>query len=403
MSSKALLSDAVGLSSQISQQEGRSLMDRLFVRWFDRLVYPLIWEDPVADLMAMGDISGQNMVCLTSGGCNILSYLSAQPAHIAAVDLNEAHLALLALKRTAAEHLSYDEFHQLFALGNVPQNAALMSGLIPHMPEFAQTYWGQVDLTGRAKWFSQDFYHQGLLGNFIGFGHWLAKRLGYDLSAVMQAKTSEEAQAIFDAQIAPVFDSRLVRWLSSQVWVLYGLGIPPRQYEVLKGDEAHMADVLKKRLRHLACDYPLADNYFAWQAFARRFNADEQSALPLYLQQAHYDSTKSAAEKVTIHHQSVTDYLAVRPAMSVDVYVLLDAQDWMSESQLTELWIEINRTARMGARVVFRAAGKESPLEGMLPVALLSCWSTDDDANEAFWQADRSAIYGGCFVYTRIC
>lgn len=403
MSSKALLSDAVGLSSQISQQEGRSLMDRLFVRWFDRLVYPLIWEDPVSDLAAMGDIRDQNMVCLTSGGCNILSYLSAQPAHIAAVDLNEAHLALLALKRTAAEQLSYDEFHQLFALGNVPQNAALMSGLIPHMPEFAQTYWGQVDLTGRAKWFSQDFYRQGLLGNFIGFGHWLAKRLGYDLSAVMQAKTQQEAQAIFDAQIAPVFDSRLVRWLSSQVWVLYGLGIPPRQYEVLKGDEAHMADVLKERLRHLACDYPLADNYFAWQAFARRFNANDQSALPLYLQQAHYASTQTAAEKVTIHHQSVTDYLAVRPAMSVDVYVLLDAQDWMSESQLTELWIEINRTARMGARVVFRAAGKESPLEGMLPVALLSCWSTDDDANEAFWQADRSAIYGGCFVYTRIC
>ncbi len=403
MSSKALLSDAVGLSSQISQQEGRSLMDRLFVRWFDRLVYPLIWEDPVADLTAMGDINGQNMVCLTSGGCNVLSYLSAQPAHIAAVDLNEAHLALLALKRTAAEHLSYDEFHQLFALANVPQNATLMSGLIPYLPEFAQSYWGRVDLTGRAKWFSQDFYHQGLLGNFIGFGHWLAKRLGYDLSAVMQAKTSEEAQMIFDAQIAPVFDSRLVRWLSSQVWVLYSLGIPPRQYELLKGDADHMADVLKARLRHLVCDYPLADNYFAWQAFARRFNADDQSALPLYLQQAHYASTQTAAEKVTIHHQSVTDYLTVRPAMSVDVYVLLDAQDWMSENQLIELWIEINRTARMGARVVFRAAGKESPLEGMLPVALLSCWSSCDEANDAFWQADRSAIYGGCFVYTRIC
>jgi S-adenosylmethionine-diacylglycerol 3-amino-3-carboxypropyl transferase len=403
MSSKALLSDAVGLSSNISQQEGRTWMDRLFVRWFDRLVYPLIWEDPVADLMAMGDISGQNMVCLTSGGCNILSYLSAQPAHIAAVDLNEAHLSLLALKQTAAKHLSYDEFHQLFAQGNLSQNSALMSGLVTQLPDFAQAYWGHQDLTGRAKWFSQDFYHQGLLGNFIGFGHWLAKRLGYDLSAVMQAKTNEEAQAIFDEQVAPVFDSRLVRWLSSQVWVLYGLGIPPRQYEVLKGDHEHMADVLKERLRHLACDYPLADNYFAWQAFARRFNAAEQSALPMYLQQDNFHNTQQASDKVTIHHQSVTDYLAVRPAMSVDVFVLLDAQDWMSESQLTELWIEINRTARMGARVVFRAAGKESPLEGMLPVALLSCWSTDEETNEAFWKADRSAIYGGCFVYTRIC
>ncbi len=401
MSSKVLLDKAVGLSSEVSAQEGRSFWDRVFVRWFDQLVYPLIWEDPVSDLHALGNIEGQNMVCLTSGGCNILSYLTQNPAHIAAVDLNEAHLSLLALKQTAAQRLSYQNFHRLFAQGNQLGNEMLISSIKHDLPQFAQDYWQVNKDAGRYSWFSTGFYHRGLLGRFIGFGHWLARRLGYDLSVMMQAKSRVEAEHIFDEKIAPLFDTRVVRWLSSQVWVLYGLGIPPRQYQVLKGDALHMADVLKARFRHLACDYDIDTNYFAWQAFARRFDDTNQAALPLYLQEVNYASTQQAAEKVTIHHQSVTDYLALRAANSIDVYVFLDAQDWMAAEQLTDLWLEVNRTAKVGARVIFRAAGKESPLEALLPANLLEYWTTDAARNEQFWHEDRSAIYGGCFIYTR--
>lgn len=401
MSSKVLLNKAVGLSSEVSHQEGRNFWDKIFVRWFDQLVYPLIWEDPISDLNALGNIEGQNLVCLTSGGCNILSYLTQHPAHIAAVDLNEAHLSLLALKQVAAHRLPYEAFHQLFARANQEGNALLIDNLSQYLPDFAKTYWQVSNANGRHRWFSSGFYQHGLLGRFIGFGHWLARRLGYDLSVMMQATTREEAAQIFDEKIAPLFDTRTVRWLSSQVWVLYGLGIPPRQYDVLKGDAAHMADVLKARFRHLACDYDLSTNYFAWQAFARAFDVDNQAALPLYLQRESYDVVKQAIDKVSLHHQSVTDYLATRSANSVDAYLFLDAQDWMSSAQLTELWVEVNRTAKVGARVVFRAAGRESPLEALLPEHLLAHWTTDSARNEQFWHEDRSAIYGGCFIYTR--
>jgi len=401
MSSKVLLNKAVGLSSEVSHKEGRSFWDKVFVRWFDQLVYPLIWEDPVSDLHALGNIEGQNLVCLTSGGCNILSYLTQNPAHIAAVDLNEAHLSLLALKQVAAHRLPYEAFHQLFAQADQAGNALLLDNLMRHLPDYAQHYWQSKQSNGRHRWFSTGFYRQGLLGRFIGFGHWLSRRLGYDLSVMMQAKNREEAAKIFDEKIAPLFDTRTVRWLSSQVWVLYGLGIPPRQYDVLKGDAEHMADVLKARFRHLACDYDLDTNYFAWQAFARRFDANNQAALPVYLQKNHYACVQQAMDKVSIHHQSVTDYLALRSANSVDAYVFLDAQDWMSSGQLTELWVEVNRTAKVGARVIFRAAGHESPLEALLPNHLLAHWKTDAARNEQFWHEDRSAIYGGCFIYTR--
>ena len=90
-----LIADAV----RNSRGEAEStIWDRLFAFWFRRLVYTQIWEDPVADLAALRLPVGSTIVTISSGGCNALSYLTAQPAQVYAVDLNEAHLSLLKLK-----------------------------------------------------------------------------------------------------------------------------------------------------------------------------------------------------------------------------------------------------------------------------------------------------------------
>ena len=66
--------------------------------------------------------------------------------------------------------------------------------------------------------------------------------------------------------------------------------------------------------------------------------------------------------------------MRLRPRESFDRYVLLDAQDWMSDAELTELWGEITRTARPGARVIFRTAAEPTdpagPCAGGHPGAL---------------------------------
>ena len=81
-----------------SKDDEATVWDRLYAFWFRRLVYTQIWEDPVADLAALRLRVGSTIVTLSSGGCNALSYLTAKPAQVYAVDLNEAHLALIKLK-----------------------------------------------------------------------------------------------------------------------------------------------------------------------------------------------------------------------------------------------------------------------------------------------------------------
>src|SRR5258707_4656328 len=78
-----------------------SVWDRVCAFWFRRLVYNQIWEDPEADLAALELPPQARLVTISSAGCNALSYLTAAPRRVYAVDLNGAHLALLKLKIAA--------------------------------------------------------------------------------------------------------------------------------------------------------------------------------------------------------------------------------------------------------------------------------------------------------------
>jgi S-adenosylmethionine-diacylglycerol 3-amino-3-carboxypropyl transferase len=195
----------------------------------------------------------------------------------------------------------------------------------------------------------------------------------------------------------PLFEKRFVRWATALPVCLYGLGIPPAQYAALSGGNA-MAAVLRERTERLACGFPLDRNYFAWQAFGRRYAGDD-GPLPPYLRPENFDAIRSRAHRVEVLNRSFTEHLAGRPARSLDCYVLLDAQDWMTDAQLNALWREITRTARAGARVIFRTAAEPSLLPGRVDDALLVRWRYEAERSHALTARDRSAIYGGFHLY----
>ena len=122
--------------------------------------------------------------------------------------------------------------------------------------------------------------------------------------------------------------------------------------------------------------------------------------LPPYLLRENFDSLRSRIGDVDVQHRSFTECLASKKDASIDAYVLLDAQDWMTEEILNDLWGEIERTARPGARVIFRTAGEESILPGRVSDSILSKFTYDAEKCRALTAKDRSSIYGGFHLYT---
>jgi len=403
MSSKALIDSAV-FNSTTSGRKG--FADKLFAHWFSRLVYAQIWEDPQADLQALQLKPGANILTIASGGCNALAYLSAQPAAVHAVDLNAAHLAMLNLKQQAIKHLPDYEAALAF-LGNAahPDNLKRYKRHIrQHLNENASEFWESRSISGKPRYhyFSHQAYQYGLLGRFIGVAHGFVRLLGGDLSKLMEARDQQEQVSLFEQHVAPVFDSLLFKLIASQPVALYSLGIPPSQFEELRQDAKNgLPALFKERIRHLACDFPLDQNCFAHQAFARRYDASKQSALPMYLQKQHFSALRSHIDRLHTHHLTLTEFLRRQPRTSMDAYLFLDAQDWMDQRQLTELWEEVTRTAAPGAKVVFRTGGSKSPLDAKLPGHLLNAWHTDAGYNRHLSMQDRSAIYGGMHLYQK--
>lgn len=237
-----------------------------------------------------------------------------------------------------------------------------------------------------------------LLGRFIATGHLLARLHGVDLGRLLVARDAAEQRVIFDRDFAPVFKSWFVRWLADRPASLYGLGIPPAQYEALAGDKpGGIIEVLYERLERLACGFPLGDNYFAQQAFGRSYGVCR--SLPPYLQTDAFEAVRARAGRVDVRHANYIDVLAGEADASVDRYVLLDAQDWMTDAMLTRLWQEITRTAAPGARVIFRTAAEETLLPGRVPDQILSRWDYDASEARELTLRDRSAIYGGVHLY----
>ncbi|BAT59756.1 hypothetical protein GJW-30_1_02289 [Variibacter gotjawalensis] len=393
------LREAVGPSA-IWTRTG--LLEHLFAWAFKGLVYPQIWEDPEVDLEALALTPDSHVVAIASGGCNILSYLTGDPRRITAVDLSPAHVALNRLKITAAQRLpSWRSFYDFF--GKADQNtnvAAFARHIAPHLDADTRRYWETRRYAGfgqpRIAAFTDNFYRRGLLGHCIGIGHLVARAYGVNPRDVLRARSLDEQRTYFNTTLAPLFDKRFIRWATGRRVSLYGLGIPPAQYEALLASDG-MASALRERVERLACGFPLTENYFAWQAFGRGYAED--GPLPPYLREMHFDAIRDRADRIEVLNRSFTEFLAASPDASRDRYVLLDAQDWMSDAQLNALWREITRTARPGARVIFRTAAEPSLLPGRVAPEILDRWHYEAEASADFTRRDRSAIYGGFHLY----
>lgn len=396
-----LIADAVRNSRG---RDEATIWDTLFAFWFRRLVYTQIWEDPEADMAALQLAPDAQIVTISSGGCNALSYLSAKPEHVYAVDLNEAHLALLKLKLAGLRALpDYRDFWRFFGEGASPANGALYRDrLRPLLDAESRAYWDARDLLGRPRfgYFTNGFYRHGALGRFIGAAHGLARLAGIDLDALLMADRAAPARQKALAKLHRLFHSPLARLLTRTPALLFSLGIPPQQRTLLGGDQP-LNEVLHQRLLALIDGHPNDTNYFAWQALRRSYAGPGDKCLPPYLQQSRYAHTASRAALVTPVHANLRVFLESLPARQIDAVVLLDSQDWMAPDEIRALWDAIDRAGHDGVRVIFRTAGATSPLDHPEHAPLRLSWQRDAERSALGLAQDRSGIYGGFHLYTR--
>jgi len=396
-------------NKSISSRQG--LLQTLFAVWFDAFVYNQIWEDPRVDIEALELRADSRILTISSGGCNAINYLVANPESVTAVDLNRHHIYLLNLKLAALKCLpTHEKFFAFFGAGRGEGTGTdYQKYIAPNLDKDTRWFWESNTLLGGVLYgdriaFFRDagLYDHSRNGYFLRFFHWLARRLGCKVDEVLKAKTLSEQAELYSKHIDPFFNSFLIKLIGRLPVTLFGLGIPPQQYDELtrdlKGDRT-VIDIYRDRVRRLACDFPIDENYFAWQAFARKYDTENRRAIPEYLKEENFDTLRAKADRLTTKVGSATDEIRNNPKATFNRFVFLDAQDWMDAESIIELWSLIVEKAESGSRIIFRTAGASSPVETSLPEELRSRFVYEKELSENLFKQDRSSIYGGFHLY----
>ena len=397
MSTNSQILDAVKDRDLASKQ---GILQKLFAVWFDAFIYNQIWEDPRVDLEALELDKNSRVLTISSGGCNALNYLLSEPESVTAVDLNRHHIYLLNLKAAAAKHLpAHEQFFEIFGVGK-SENADEMykQFLAPNLDEDAKAVWDK-----RIKIFKKGgLYDHSRNGYFLRVFQRFARLIGCRPDAVLNARSLDEQASLYTKNIKPFFNNFLIRLVGKMPVTLFGLGIPPQQFDELRretGAETTIIDVYRERVRRLACDFPIEENYFAWQAFARKYDTEKRKAIPEYLKDENFGKLRSNIGRLRAKVGSVTDEIKTQPRGSFNRFVFLDAQDWMNADALTELWSAIAEKAEPSSRIIFRTAGAESPIETRLPQTLRENFMYERDSSDRLFKQDRASIYGGFHLY----
>jgi len=236
----------------------------------------------------------------------------------------------------------------------------------------------------------------------LRFFHKFSRLFGCRPEEMIKAKTLEEQEKLYAKYVEPFFNNFAIKAIGRLPVTMFGLGIPPQQYDELKKDLAEgktIIDVYRERAKRLACDFPISENYFAWQAFARRYDTEGRIAVPKYLKSENYEALKAVAEKLRTKIGSATDEISQNPRNTFNRFVLLDAQDWMNAEAMTELWSALAEKAESGSRIIFRTASAFSPVETNLPPVLRSKFLYEKELSASLFKQDRASIYGGFHLY----
>ncbi|HSI84668.1 MAG: DUF3419 family protein [Candidatus Methylacidiphilales bacterium] len=404
------LKGAVHHNSALTKQ---GMLERMFTFWFNSFVYNQIWEDPRVDAEALQLNENSRIMTISSGGCNVLNYLIYNPASVTAIDLNKNHICLLRLKLAAIKHLpSFEEFFLMFGHADDKANVDNYNRYIKqHLDPETRRFWEgggpmrKLFLGPRIKYFTKNFYDYAKLGYFIRFLHLIAKVTRKDPAALMRATTKEEQEKVWKEEIEPFFNNWIVKTGGKLPWALYSLGIPPQQFQAMEDEVGGggMIEVYRERIKRLAVDFPVDDNYFMWQAFGRTYDKKNRAATPDYLKEENWPKLRANVDRVSTHIVSYIEFLKQLPDNSLNSFIMLDSQDWMKPQQIADQWREVARVGAPGTRIIFRTAASDSPVETALDLVpdLKKRYVYEKDLSLELFKKDRSAIYGGFHLYVK--
>jgi len=373
----------------------------------NNLVYNTCWEDPRIDKQVLHLTPEDNLLVITSAGCNALSYALTGLNHVYAVDMNPRQNALLELKMSGIRNLDYETFFQIFGNGRLTGIKGIYHAKLRHgLSSWSQKYWDRRI----RKYFDskrKSFYFCGTTGAFARLMNTIIDRtkMRADVHEILNAKTMEEQRQIWQ-RLREKLWSRKVKFLMNRDTTLSLLGVPRSQRKQIETQyEGGVVKFVQDCLDSVFGTLPIKDNYF-WRLYAT--GSYTPSCCPEYLEQENFELLKGGlVNRISVHTDTVEGFLRGHDG-KISRFVLLDHMDWLSHhlyDSLVSEWDAILRHAAEKTRIIWRSGGLRTEYIDSVPVKyhgkemrLGEILTYDTEKAAELHKLDRVHTYGSFYV-----
>ena len=326
----------------------------------NNLVYNTCWEDPRLDHVALDIGNDDNILVITSAGCNALDYALASPNHVYAVDMNPRQNALLELKKSAIRNLDFETFFKMFGDGRLPGVKAIYKNqLRDDLDQWSKSFWDK-----KIKWFDnrrKTFYFRGTSGAFARMMKIYTDKVikvRPHLNAILEADSVETQKEIYETKLKDKFWSGIVKFTLNRDSTMSMLGVPKAQRRQIEQTYlGGLIEFIQECMESVFVRLPMKDNYF-WRLYINGQYTKE--CCPEYLKEENFEKLKGGlVEKISTHTDSVQGFLEKHDGQ-ISRYVLLDHMDWLSDHffpLLESEWQAISDRAAPNTRIIWRSGG----------------------------------------------
>lgn len=374
----------------------------------NNLVYNTCWEDPRLDRVALDFQPDDNVLVITSAGCNALDYSLAGPNHVYAVDMNPRQNALLDLKKSAIRNLDYDDFFKMFGEGRLPGVSKIyQQTLRGEMGSWSQQFWDK-----KIKWFDnrrKTFYFRGTSGVVARmlktYTDKVIKIRPY-LEQILNADSLDDQREIYERHLKKKFWSGMMKFTMNRDTTMSMLGVPKAQRRQIETQyEGGLVRFVQDCMESVFVKLPMKDNYF-WRVY---MNGEyTRDCCPEYLREANFQQLKTEAiDRVSTHSDSVQGFLEKHDG-TISKFILLDHMDWLSDhffSLLESEWQAIIDKSAPNSRVIWRSGGLRTDFVDQVEVSyngklqkISEILGYDSDLAADLHPRDRVHTYGSFYI-----
>ena len=313
-------------------------------------VYSLSWEDPDLDFKYL-NVENDNVLMITTGGCNILNTLIKNPKKIVSVDISKNQNALLDLKLSAIKNLDYESFWLLFGKGKIRHFTYIYENILRKdlQLESSKQFWDS-----NKQIFKDGLYKSGGVGTVI----YIMSCLNPNIDANIFTNFSDKSKQYeyYKKNIEPNIFNEWSKYFV-KFPLFYSLtGVSYNQIKTIcdGNDIDKLYNLLKKSYDHIIKKYSIKDdNYFMYGLLKGELRKEN---CPDYLKEENFNTLKLNVNKIKIVTSSISEYLE-KTNLKFNKFILLDHLDWMKYEEINNE-IKLIKSNNKKFEGIFRSGNK---------------------------------------------